>query len=100
MARDSIADQSLHAHFTVTRSELYPAARLDAALCRQRRRYFDKGAWRLLANALSAVRHVALMEVFQQPSIVQVQVIFCVGLICRFVPFQRVKASFAVRELE
>ena len=92
--------QRLHLHLAVSRRKLHPTPRFNPSLSRKRRRYFHECARRFFADTLRTISHIALVEMLKKSSIIQVQIILLIWLICRFRPDQWIKPGFPIREIE
>jgi hypothetical protein len=76
-----VRHQRSNADLTVAGDQLHPGPALNSALFGEFGRDLDKGVGCLLANPFAAVSKVAFVKVFEQPTVVQMQVVLRIGYI-------------------
>src|ERR1700730_2618666 len=100
MPLHSIRHQRTEANPAMPRGQFDPASSLDLSLSRELRRDLYPDVRSLLFNSVHSICQVPFVEVFEQPTIVQMQIKFCVYRFSRFTPCHREKSGFSIREIE
>ena len=97
---DAVGDEDLHFDLAVGGAELYVAAVLNAALLSQLVRDLDEGAWGHSLDPSGPVSHASLFEVFEEATVVEMEIELGSGFFGWFDPFDGMKLCLAVVEGE
>src|SRR6266478_6740850 len=100
MPMNSVGNQGTNPNLAIARDELHPGSALNPALFSQFGRNFHKNIGSLLPNAFCAIGEISFVEMLQQATVVQMQVIFGVGEVDRTDPGDGKQSRFSVREGE